>query len=227
MARSLAVIIMFYLLLTMSTYVSASGAGQYVQSESSMYAGLRLGYVNPLDDYKEANLSPTEWESDGGLNCAIAAGWHWNTFRAEGEISYRKMEMKSRYSKKNATRTGLEGDQDHLAFMINGYWQPVTDWTFAPYAGAGFGFTRISWNDVRAESATNGITDKDNVFTYQLIAGASYPLTPGLFLEAEYRFIAPRDPSFTDASGLEGRLEDQELHLISLALRYYFPGFSK
>src|SRR5205823_3953453 len=59
-----------------------------------------------------------------------------------------------------------------------------------PYIGAGAGYARI--NQRESSPFTGVISDSDNGFAYQAIAGLSFPVPPvvGLSLVAEYRYYA-------------------------------------
>lgn len=181
-----------------------------------------IGYTEQIDNYDEVNVGQTEWEFDGGPNFNVSAGYDANFWAVEVEASYKKMDMDSRISKLTGTRLNFEGDQDQIAFMLNGFWYPKPDWTVSPYLGAGLGVTKISWNDIRVSGSSTVLDDSDIVFTYQLIIGASYEVSPQLFLEIDYRYFAPDDAEILSSTGTTGKLDNQELNIFGLGVKYKF-----
>lgn len=212
-------------LLVVSTFVITSSQAVFAgesNTDKNWYTRLGIGYADQIDNYNEENIGVTEWEFDGGHNSTISAGYCARFWAVEGEVSYKQMDMDSRVSKATGNRSNYEGDQDQLAVMINGFWHPKPDWTVSPYLGAGLGVTRISWNEVKFPGATTTLDDTDIVFTYQLVIGASYEVSPQLSLEIDYKYFAPDDAEIADSHGVVGRLADQELNIFGLAVKYKF-----
>lgn len=94
----------------------------------------------------------------------------------------------------------------------------MPDWEISPYVGLGIGSTTISWNDVRPPGGS-AIDDSDVVFSYQLIAGASYKINPHFTVTADYRYFVPGDIEM-DMNGVESKLNNQELNIVGLSLRF-------
>ena len=132
------------------------------------------------------------------------------------------MDANTDFFKTSGTSLNLEGDQSQLAVMFNGFWYPYPNWKMSPYLGAGLGFTKISWNNIRSTDVSGILDDSDNVFTYQLIIGGSYKISSQLSLDVDYRYFAPGDIEIADDSGILGKFDNQELNIFALAIKYKF-----
>lgn len=218
MKNAVRILVVLTFVITSSQYVFAGES-----STNNWYTRFGIGYAEQIDNYNEENVGTTEWEFDGGPNFTVSAGYGANFWAVEGEVSYKKMDIDSRIFKPTGTRSNYEGDQDQIAFMLNGFWYPKPEWMVSPYLGAGLGVTRISWNDIRFPGSGSVLDDTDTVFTYQLIVGASYAVSPQLSLEIDYRYFAPDDADIVSApAGTVGKLADQELNIFGLAVKYKF-----
>ena len=192
-------------------------------SEKNWYGRLGVGFAKQINDYDEVNYGRTEWDFVDGPNFTVSAGYDGKLWALEGEVVYRTMDMDVRVSKGSGTRLKYKGDQSHLALMLNSYFHPRSDWIISPYLGLGIGITKISWNNIiRCTGSRFYIDDSDNVFTYQLIVGGSYKITPQLFLEADYRYYVPDDAEITESRGSVGKFTNQELNVFGLAIKYKF-----
>ena len=172
-------------------------------------------------DYNEKNFGNTRWAFDDGLNLSFAFGGNVKMFRLEGELSYRKLDFESRTFVPTGTQQRLGGDQTQTQLMFNGIYQIKPEWTVSPFIGVGIGFTRVSWNDVNT-----AIDDSDTVFTYQAILGGSIRVNPNLFIEGKYYYVVPDDVEVTDIYGITGEMDNQELDIITIGIRYNFWCFS-
>ena len=168
-------------------------------------------------DYNEKNFGNTRWAFDDGLNLSFAFGGNVKMFRLEGELSYRKLDFESRTFVPTGTQQRLGGDQTQTQLMFNGIYQIKPEWTVSPFIGVGIGFTRVSWNDVNT-----AIDDSDTVFTYQAILGGSIRVNPNLFIEGKYYYVVPDDVEVTDIYGITGEMDNQELDIITIGIRYNF-----
>jgi opacity protein-like surface antigen len=184
----------------------------------SWYGRVSMGYAAQMKKYVEVNMGETEWDFESGMNYGVAAGYTVSYFALEGEFAYRKLDIVRRINRSGGS-VGYTGDQTQVSIMMNTYFIPKPDWEISPYLGLGIGTTTISWNDVRAPGGSS-IDDSDTVFTYQLIAGASYKINPQFTLVADYRYFVPGDIEIDINGRTDGKLVNQELNIISMALRF-------
>lgn len=131
---------------------------------------------------------------------AITLGWQFHPMiRAEIEGAYRV----------NDNEAG-GGDAKTWTYMVNGYWDFKNDTYFTPYIGAGLG-----WAYNKLDAA--GISESENNFAYQGIAGISYEITPNWSLTADYRYI---DTLRFDYAAFP--LNDYQAHEVRGGVRYTF-----
>lgn len=194
-----------------------------LNTDKKWYAKFGVGYAEQVENYDEVNVGATEWDFEGGGNYTIAAGYGADYWAVEGEIAYKILDIDNRVMKATGTETNFEGNQDQIAFMVNVFFYPKPEWTISPYLGAGLGYTSVSWNDIRIPGSNSYLDDSDTVFTYQLIVGASYRISPRFFLEIDYRYFVPDSVEIVSRpGGTVGKLDDQALNIIGLALKFKF-----
>jgi opacity protein-like surface antigen len=181
------------------------------------YITAGLGLALPEDRYNEVNYGLSQWEFDESANLSLAYGGNLNAVRLEGELSYRKLDFEGRTSVPSGAQQNWGGDQTQIQIMFNGIYQIMPRWPVSPFIGAGVGFTRVSWNDVNWI-----IDDSDLVFTYQGLAGISVRIGENFFMEGKYYYVVPDDVSITDKLGITGKLDNQELNIVVLGIRYNF-----
>jgi opacity protein-like surface antigen len=214
MKRVLQILAVLFFLTSSSYSVFADGAVEKL----TWYGRVSMGYAAQMDKYVEVNAGETEWDFESGMNYTVAAGYGVSHFALEAEFAYRKLDIVRRINTSGGS-VGYTGDQTQVSLMMNAYFIPKPEWEISPYIGLGMGTTTISWNNVRAPGSPS-IDDRDTVFTYQLIAGASYKITPEFSLAADYRYFVPGDIELDLTGGVNGKLVDQELNIISLSLRF-------
>jgi OmpA-OmpF porin, OOP family len=132
-----------------------------------------------------------------GFAVGARAGYRFGQFRLEEEF---------RYASSNLERIGLHpsvGSRDAYAFMTNGIYDFNVRLPVSPHIGVGIG--AVDLHD-GAHVPVLGIASFDNssdlVFGYQAIAGISYPLTPQLSVDLDYRYLATTTPHFTTSPNL-------------------------
>ncbi|MGV1867936.1 MULTISPECIES: outer membrane protein [unclassified Rhizobium] len=116
------------------------------------------------------------------------------------------------------------------SLLANAYVDLGTVAGFTPYVGGGVGATRVSWGDVRMTSACVGCAsdvassarssgDADWRFTYALMAGLAYQLSPNVKLDLGYRYshVAGGDmfgsSAANTAAGATGAMARQEIRV--------------
>jgi opacity protein-like surface antigen len=185
----------------------------------SWYGRVSIGSAAQVKKYIEVNGGQSEWDFESGLNCTVAAGYTVPYLALEGELGYRKLDIFRKINTDRSTGVKYTGGQTQVSIMLNGYFIPKPEWKISPYVGLGIGTTTISWNDVRAPGGSSITDDSDTVFTYQLIAGASYKINPQFTLTADYWYFVPGDLEI-EVDGAEGKLNNQELNIFNVALRF-------
>jgi opacity protein-like surface antigen len=186
-------------------------------SAEARYWAAGLGVALPQDQYNEKNYGFTRWEFDESTNLSLAFGGNLKMFRLEGELSYRKLDFEGVTVVSTGEQQNWGGDQSQIQLMFNALYQFMTRWRVSPFIGAGAGVTRVSWNDVNIV-----VDDSDMVWTYQAIGGVSVRITDRIYIEGIYNYVVLDDVSIMDISGATGKMDNQELNIISIGLRYQF-----
>jgi outer membrane protein OmpA-like peptidoglycan-associated protein len=218
-------------------YIGAGGGYNYLQGTERDLTG------NAGANARAAGLpAKAEVNWDNGFVGAVALGWGFgNGLRAELEGFYRQNDFHGASaaglsSRTNAGHVWQAGAMGNVLFDLDlrrfGWAEPV----FYPYFGAGIGWSHIELDGVRADFRPGrsqvGVGDgEDDVFAFQGIAGAAFPLgVPGLSLTAEYRFFGTTEPEFrvrrtqTIANATTSSVPSMENynHSAMLGLRYAF-----
>jgi opacity protein-like surface antigen len=154
-------------------------------------------------------------DSDIGYAVGGFVGYDFgNSFRLEGELTYRRNSLDS--FSLGPLSTPMEGDASALALMVNGLYDFDSGSDITPHIGAGAGIARFSVIDARPVGIPDPPTSEDDtVFAYQFIVGVGYDLSPTSSFFVDYRLFATVDPGFTNTSG-----EVIELSYLSSALLF-------
>ncbi|MGE0500889.1 MAG: outer membrane protein [Rhizobiaceae bacterium] len=129
-----------------------------------------------------------------------------------------------------------------LSFMLNAYVDLGTYVGFTPYAGAGVGYTMLTWEGLNGNNYCVGAACpiglagtsvnpgvKDWRFTYAAMAGVSYDISKNLKVDLGYRYRKISGGSMFNwdaasaalgATGVQGRDPGLSTHEIRLGLRY-------
>jgi opacity protein-like surface antigen len=114
-----------------------------------------------------------------------------NQFRVEGEVSYRKAHKRTVYTDKAIDQliSKIYESKHSTAFMVNGFYDvsQLAMYNLSPFIGGGIGFTN---NVIELKAKYNDHTDsekrRDSDFAWQLLAGVSYPVSPGVKANVRY-----------------------------------------
>ncbi len=80
-----------------------------------------------------------------------------------------------------------------VPFEFAALFYPPVEWPVRPYGTAGIGFTII---DVHYSGALSGVSDHTDLRPLFFIGfGAEFDLTPGIMLDANFRFVFVNNPS--------------------------------
>ena len=131
-----------------------------------------------------------------------------------------------------------------ISVMANGYLDLGTYVGITPYVGGGVGYSHVSWSNLNdrffcvddANLCTVGPAGTDTHrgvsdwrFTYALMAGVAYDLTPDLKVDLGYKyrhidggdmFRWPFDKAAAGATGIQGKDGGLSQHEIRVGLRY-------
>ena len=132
-------------------------------------------------------------ESGSGFNVGGAIGAKFRKyFRAEIAFTYRESEVDAA-SVQNEARSG-SGAISLLAVLVNGYAEYDLGVGVIPYLGLGIG-----WGSAEIDAKNKAgalqlkLEGRDSVFTWNVMAGGSYPVNDVLDVSLGYRYIATED----------------------------------
>lgn len=204
MPRLPAFLISLGLLLTLTSNVGAEGNGIYV-------GGITGAILRQDALISSPSLGSEAMEFQLGYTFGGFVGYDFgNTFRLEGEISYRE----------NQIHTGLGADPQALAssIMVNGYYDLHLSKSFNLYFGSGLGVASAQLETI---SLGQVIDANETVFAYQIEAGVGWNYNPKVNFSLGYRFFDAADPEFVLPAGQRVRME-LATHEIILKMRYLF-----
>lgn len=188
-------------------------------AHAEWYVGGNAGAVIQ-DDVTYKGNDPTDgpWSSKGtydtGYGLMVNGGYDFGGPKAELELGYR-----------NAGHKSLDGDSasgnsSSLSIMANGIYEFLPKSTWHPFLGAGIGMAQVS-DDLKGSDGRTKLNQSDWQFAYQGIVGVSYDLNKSWSANAQYRYFATLDPSFTDSDGSKIKA-DYGTHNILAGLTYKF-----
>ncbi|EHL99478.1 putative outer membrane protein [Acetobacteraceae bacterium AT-5844] len=180
-------------------------------------------------------------ENEDGWVGVLSVGWGFgNGLRAEVEGNFRENSSDSLSGFGSQGFQNIGGKTRSWGAMVNAFYDFDLYTLFGgprwiqPYLGAGIGWARTQLDGVDGTTA-NGtrllIDGEEDVFAYQGIVGAGFPISavPGLAITTEYRFFGTTKPEIgsrvTTASGGFGRGNveiSNDNHSVMLGVRYAF-----
>lgn len=203
---STALVILASLLIT-PQLAQAQSSGPYISG------ALGLSQLRDLD-ISGSGIN-TEMDSKRGYALSGAYGFDYgNSWRAEGELSYRK-------SKVDGIAGGAgSGDAAAFGLMANGYYDFLSDSLWSPYLGAGIGAAQVSFDGVSPVGGSQ-IDKSDWALAYQGIAGVAYQVSDQAKLFTEYRYVATTGVDLRINSGVNVDADSQE-HRFMVGMRWSF-----
>jgi opacity protein-like surface antigen len=146
--------------------------------------------------------------------------------RGEVELSYTRNELDTLDAVSFAFPAGTgplpaKGNATTLSGMVNGYVSLPLD-KLRPYIGAGIGYARVSANGAGFAGVPGETDDSASAFTWQLMAGVGYQLTPHLELGGRYRLQHVNGYELFNSAGDEQRIRESEGHSFELTLTWTF-----
>jgi len=188
---------------------------------SGFYVGAALGLGLQDDADVTGTGINSSVETDTGLVGLLSLGHAYgNGFRTEFEVSYSHASIDS-----VSGASGSDGAVTALGGLVNALYDIPLDGPLKPYLGIGIGAARLSYDDVSPIGGST-LSDRDLVFAYQGIAGASYDLGDNLALTADYRYFRTADPDFNSV-GIGSVDSEFTEHRIMVGLRFTFGAAPK
>ncbi len=155
-------------------------------------------------------------DTDTGWAAVPSIGYRYNNgLRTELELGYRKNDVDSISGVSNGS-----GEIKVKSAMLNLLYDVNANGRLTPYIGGGAGYAMVKYDNVNPVGI-GGITDKDDVFAYQGMAGLRYAVNDAVDLAAEYRYFATRDPDLRTSAGLAVESE-YKTHAALVGLRWNF-----
>jgi opacity protein-like surface antigen len=202
---------------------------------SGFYVGLHGGLNVPRDTVSEfdspglpGGIGTITTDADRGYRIGGAVGYVFNRYLSgEVELSYTRNDLDTLNAVSFAFPAGTgpvpaKGDATTLSGMVNAYLSLPFD-QVRPYVGAGIGVARVSANGAGFAGVAGETDDSDNAFTWQLMAGVAFALSPNLELGARYRFQHINDYTLFNSVGDEQRVRESEGHSFEVTLTWAFP----
>ncbi|MEQ1755014.1 MAG: outer membrane beta-barrel protein [Micropepsaceae bacterium] len=194
---------------------------------SKWYAGIEAGANWSADADMEVDTTDPVfgggWPSSGasfdtGWGGMATVGYAWPQWRVELELGLRKNDFDSFTGPPGFLGTG---DMEHFSQMIN----IIRDFDIGSDCnlslGAGIGGDSVSVTDSLHVPTLDG---DDYVMAWQLMAGISHELKPGLDLVLNYRYFNANGPDITETDAL-ARLHNSTYdslseHTLTIGLRF-------
>ncbi len=232
-------------------YVGVSG-GISLPSDSQNSGEFDADVAATADFDAIAAETPLEWNTqfDNGLALSGQVGYAFeNGFRVELEGAYSEYDV-SGHSGLTVNGTDIDGvdvavltraaadpanptvgaviadgqgDVSNFGVFGNVFYDISTGGSFKPYIGAGLGY---QWVD--AEFSPSGVdvaNDDDGGFAYQLMAGASFALSPRAEVFGQYTYRATTEDSDVELNLVPATLGiESEQSIVSAGVRFKFGG---
>ena len=189
----------------------------------TLYFAVQAGFnAQPTSENQDPATPSNNFElnTQSGVNGALAVGAKMGMLRAEIEAVYR-YNPNDKFDQ-GGTPQGADGSLSTAHVFLNGYIEFDLLGVITPYAGLGVGYGTVNLN-LKQLDGTVVADDKDDVYSYQLMAGAAVNVTENFSLTAEYRYF----DSITDAeltlSNTPGLIENSDIrsHEIRFGIRYW------
>lgn len=208
---------MKYLLLGCASIALIMSANNASAQELNPYVSGKIGFTKTSDsDWKDSGLTGNIGVSNAA-NFAVAVGVNVTpVIRTEFEISYRNAGLDD-ITVDGVGSADLSGDLKTWGFMLNGYYDFMTESVVSPYITAGLGVLRHDGEiDAVGGLGVTGVEGNDTTFAYQLGFGAAYDLSDKFVLDGGYRYLGSSDIEIDTTS------YDYDAHELRIGLRYKF-----
>lgn len=171
-------VLLMGLLLVAST-TSALAAGPYIGAAG----GLSITHDG---DIGVTGVGTATAEYDTGYGFNVSAGYNVEPVRLEFEFGYKNTDM-DKISGFGRSLSIPDTEITVMSYMVNAFCDLKVDNRITTYIGAGVGA-------LNGELKSQGETEDNTQFGYQLIVGASYNINKNIAIDLSYRFQhAPSD----------------------------------
>ena len=167
-------------LFLVASTTSAFAAGPYI----GIAGGLSILHDG---DISVSGVGEAEAEYEEGYSFSVSAGYSFEQpFRLEFEFGYKNNDMDRIYGPGGSV--GIDDtDMTVMSYMVNAFYDYRASRNLTYYVGAGLGL-------LNGEIESDGYSEDQNEFGYQLIVGAAYNFNKHVALDISYRFQhAPSD----------------------------------
>jgi opacity protein-like surface antigen len=177
----------------------------------------------PTDGWREIEFK--DGYVVGGAIGRCIPGWNW--LRIEGEVSYRKNNVKNVTVAGEGTAS-RSGHVSALAAMANAWadFQVAPNVTVHGGGGIGFAHVKLGISSISVDF-TRPVSDSDTVFAFQLGAGAAWRFMPNVAITLDYRYFQAVNPEFKVpwSGNTFAFKDDYQSHSVMVGLRgNLFPG---
>ncbi len=180
-----------------------------VCAEMYFSGNVGIGWVDDISLTDGVETIDLSFDPGYGVSAAFGHAYS-NGFRTEIEFNYFSSDL-DEVTVVGEGSASLNGDGTVVAVMVNGLYDFMPGQTFNPFVGAGVGYAN-------AEIDLLGISEDDDVFAYQLIAGVAFKLTERLTSDVQYRYFGTEDLEFEDVTDADS----VNTHNLMVGLRYSF-----
>ena len=155
-------------------------------------------------------------KNDSGFMAGGSVGYNYNNnLSVEIAWDYRSNDSKTNFSDGNRFN---DGDFASNIFFVNGRYtlDPIAQTNLRPYIGGGLGYVEEIDVDLKSGSDERSYS-KNSEMAYQFMAGATYPLTEKIDLDAGLRYVRVDNIKLKRESG-SGELRNVDYDPLSLAI---------
>ena len=170
---------------------------------AALIAGLWASPASAMEQYVSGNIGMSwvndiqvgaaRYSLDSGTTVLGAIGIRCpqRDCRIEAEVGYQSNSINTVTS--GFGSSDYRGDVHILSLLANGYYNIYEGKGFKPYLTAGLGVARVNFDDLRFAGSSNGYSEHETAFAYQVGVGVAVPISPGVKLDARYRHFATAD----------------------------------
>lgn len=209
-------------ILSFLTGALTAEAGCHEKSKNRIYLSFMASAISPF--YVETTsptLSPAEVRSCWGAGPSLSVGYDVHSWRLEGEISYGKNKTNNIIIDSPDYPGGkVSGYYDMWSTTVNLYYDILNCTKLSPYVGVGAGIMQFSSVDVvlKDDPPTYGCS---NIFTWNLMAGITYPLSPAWHIFFGYRYTGAGEQNFKTGPAIL-KANSLQLNNLQTGVKYYF-----
>ena len=208
--------------------------------DDAWYVGVEGGAMLVEDIHFDVGASQdavTQNNNHAGWDVGGTIGYDFGPFRAEAEVSYRRVsgsEIRSSVGLPINLSTGAAtlpaGSYNQVgsktsaqSFMVNGLLDFGDDNGIQGFVGGGAGVSRVK-NNLFLQGVSSTLDDSDTVFAWQALAGVRAPINKNVDVSLKYRFFNAPDVKLIDIGGNQwkGRFRSHSL-LVGLTYNFGAP----